>query len=97
VVVGGASELLVECFWPGVREADLLDLDQRAAASVEELVAQGEVVSYLGALLMREDEVVICRFQGSEAAVRQAAAKAAISFARIVEGTRSPGSGKPAT
>lgn len=96
VIERRSTEFLAECFWPGVEEADLAALDERAAAAVAELAAAGEVVSYLGALLVREDEVVICRFEGSEAAVRRAANVAAVPFARIVEGTRSPLVGKRA-
>jgi hypothetical protein len=38
---------------------------------------------------MREDEVVLCLFDGSEAAVRRAAEHAEIPFERILEATAS--------
>ena len=31
------AEYLAECFWPGVQESDLHELDQRASASAAEL------------------------------------------------------------
>jgi hypothetical protein len=91
-------EYLAECFWPGVREADLSALDDRATASTAELSAGGEIVRYLGSLLMPQDEVVLCRFEGSELAVRRAAERAAIPFERILEARHSPwATGPPAS
>jgi hypothetical protein len=89
-----AIEYVAECFWPGVREADLRDMDARAAASAAEISALGDGVRYLGSLLMREDEVVLCRFLGSETAVRRAAERAAIPFERILEAAASPWPGE---
>ena len=60
-----ATDFVAECFWPGVDEAALRELDARAGASAAELAAAGERVRYLGSMLMREDEVVLCLFQGS--------------------------------
>ena len=90
------TEYLAECFWPGVHESDLVSLDARVNASAAELSAGGEVVRYLGSLLMRKDEVVLCRFEGSELAVRRVAERAAIPFERIVEATNSLSEGDPA-
>lgn len=42
-------------------------------------------VRRLGSLLMREHEVVLRRFEGSEAAVHSAAERAAIPYERILE------------
>lgn len=85
-----ASEYLAECFWPGVRESDLSSLDRRVAASAAELAGDGDEVRYLGSLLMRADEVVLCRFEGSEPAVRRVAEHAGVPFERIVEAVHSP-------
>ena len=90
------TEYLAECFWPGVHEFDLFALDERANASAAELSAGGEVVRYVGSLLMREDEVVLCRFEGAEPAVPRAAEQAAIPFERILEAGHSPWAGGPA-
>jgi hypothetical protein len=89
------TEYLAECFWPGVQEADLSALDRRAMASAAELASHGEDVRYLGSLLMRQDEVVLCRFAGSEPSVRRVAELAAIPFERILEAAGSPWSGEP--
>lgn len=64
-------------------------LDVRAGGSADELSRAGEPVRYLGSILMREDEVVLCLFDGSEPAVRRAAERAEIPFERILEATRS--------
>lgn len=84
------SEYLAECFWPGVRESDLHELDQRAMTIAAELSVGGDAVRYLGSLLMREDEVVLCRFEGSMEMVRRVVERAAIPFERIVEAAASP-------
>jgi hypothetical protein len=84
------AEYLAECFWPGVQESDLHALDQRASASAAELSTGSDRVEYLGSLLMRQDEVVLCRFTGSEEAVRRVAERAAIPFERILEAATSP-------
>jgi hypothetical protein len=81
---------VAECFWPGVSERDLAALDERAQASVAELSRGGENVRYLGSLLLRADEVVLCRFEGDADAVRAAATSAAIPFERILETAQSP-------
>jgi hypothetical protein len=86
----GESEYLAECFWPGVREAELRALDKRAHSSAATLSAGGRPVRYLGSLLMRKDEVVLCLFAGSPEAVREAAELAEVPFDRIVESARSP-------
>jgi len=90
------TEYLAECFWPGVHESDLIALDDRVNASAAELSLDGDVVRYLGSLLMREDEVVLCRFEGSEPAVRRVAERAAIPFERILEASASPWAGERA-
>jgi len=86
----GESEYLAECFWPGVREADLRALDERARRAAASLSANGSPVRYLGSLLMRKDEVVLCLFAGWPDAVRSAAELAEVPFDRIVESARSP-------
>lgn len=82
----GEPEYIAECYWPGVREADLDALDDRVA----ELTEGNAVVRYLGSWLLREDEVVLCRFEGSESAVRHIAEGAGIPFERILEAGHSP-------
>ena len=81
---------LAECFWPGVDEAQLRDLDSRARLSAA--ASQGTArVQYRGLMLMPEDEVVFCFFDGPSAfAVEAAARQARIPFARIVESTGIP-------
>jgi hypothetical protein len=82
-----ASEYLAECYWPGVEDSDLRALDERVKAVLSQ---DGDAVRYLGSLLMREDEVVLCRFKGSETAIRNAAERADVPFERILETAHSP-------
>jgi Protein of unknown function (DUF4242) len=84
------TEYVAECFWPGVQDFDLQALDERVAAVTAELSGAGEDVRYLGSMLMRADEVVLCLFAGSEAAVRGAVERAAVPCERILEAARSP-------
>jgi hypothetical protein len=86
----GATEFVAECFWPGVDDAALRALDERASSAAASTTRGGTPVRYLGSLLMRADEVVLCLFEGSEDAVRHAAEQAEVPFERILEAARSP-------
>ena len=78
---------LAECFWPGVTPAHLEELDARAI----QITANDTAVRYLGSMLTQEDEVVFCFFEGASAsAVEQAARRAEIPFARVLESTELP-------
>jgi uncharacterized SAM-binding protein YcdF (DUF218 family) len=83
-------QYVAECFWPGVDESAVRALDERAGRASADVTDSGEPVRYLGSILMREDEVVLCLFDGSRGAVRRAAEDAGIPFERILEATRSP-------
>ena len=87
---GPTGEYVVECFWPGVDADAVRALDARAAVSADELTRAGTPVRYLGSLLMRADEVVLCLFEGTESSVRQAAEQAEAPFERVLEAARSP-------
>lgn len=76
----GTGSFVAECFWPGVTNAELEALERRVDAAA----ADGRVL-YLGSILMREDEVVLCRFEGSADDVRRAAEEAGVRFERILE------------
>lgn len=80
-------EFVAECLWPDVHERDLRALDDRVA---EEAAHTSGSVTYLGSLLMRQDEVVLCLFRGGPEDVRRVAKAARIPFERILETKRSP-------
>jgi hypothetical protein len=84
------SEFVAECLWPDVRESDLCSLDDRVNEQAVRLVAGGLAVRYIGSMLMREDEVVLCLFEGDVDSVRELAEAAEIPFDRILETARSP-------
>lgn len=88
------SEFVAECLWPDVREADLQALDERATQQAERLASAGMAVRYLGSMLMRRDEVVLCLFVGRRDAIKEAAEAARIPFERILETARSPWAAK---
>ena len=81
---------VAECYWAGVRRDDLRSLDERVASCASELARTGERVRYLGSMLIVEDEVVLCLFEGSATTVRSVAERAAIPFGRILRGTGAP-------
>ncbi len=83
-----ARQHLAECFWPGVTESDQRLLDERAEASASELSRPEEPVRYLGSILIPDDEVVLCLFDGSQTAVQRAAERAQIPFERILATSR---------
>jgi hypothetical protein len=83
------ESFVAECFWPDVDAADLAELDRR----IEDVIAglqPAEAVRYLGAILLREDEVVLCRFEGSVELVRDVAERAEVPFDRILAAAQSP-------
>ena len=88
-MVDGVASYVAECFWPDVAESDLAALDTRVR-DVTAGLRDDEKVRYLGALLLREDEVVLCQFEGEADAVRSVAERAQIPFERILETDRSP-------
>ena len=72
---------LVECFWPGVSEA-------RVARAVRQLAVAGtggDAVSWVDSILVPDDEIVLCVFEGrSVEAVRASAGRAGLPAERIV-------------
>lgn len=82
----GASEYVAECLWPDVAERDLQALDERVLGQAKRIGS----VEYLGSMLMRQDEVVLCLFRGDLEDVRLLAAAAEIPYDRILETARSP-------
>ena len=73
---------VAECFWPGVRREDVRALDERVRGLLEDGVV------YRGSMLIRQDEVVLCEFEGTLAAVRTLAERAGVPFERLLETTR---------
>lgn len=80
-----ATSFVAECFWPDVREEDLRALDQRITASLD-----GDVL-YRGSVLIREDEVVLCHFEGTADAIRRVAEQARVPYERLLATTVSIG------
>ena len=79
---------VAECFWPGVHEDELLDLDRRVVSTTSELVGRGDPVRYLGSLRITDDEVVLFLFEGAMSSVQQVAERAGIRAERILHCTR---------
>ena len=75
------ASFVAECYWPDVREEDVRNLDQRIAASLT------HDVRYLGSVLIREDEVVLCHFEGTADAIRRVAKRAGVRYERLLATT----------
>jgi hypothetical protein len=76
-----AASFVAECYWPDVREEDVRTLDQRIAASLS------DDVRYVGSVLIREDEVVLCHFEGTADAIRRVAERAHVPYERLLAAT----------
>jgi hypothetical protein len=88
-MVAGVASYVAECFWPDVTESDLEALDARVR-KVTDALPRTRGVRYLGSLLLRKDEVVLCQFEGEADAVRSVAERAQAPFERILETDHSP-------
>ena len=73
---------VVECLLPGLTQAITEDLGQRVRDALTDVPRLG--VSFLGLLLMPEDEVLLCLFAGTEAEVRAVSERAGLPFERIL-------------
>jgi hypothetical protein len=78
------ESFVAECYWPDVRETDVRTLDQRISASLT------DDVRYLGSVLLREDEVVLCHFEGAADAIRRVAERAHVPYERLLAATHTP-------
>ena len=76
-----ATSFVAECYWPDVHEEEVRALDQRIAASLV------DDVRYLGSVLIAEDEVVFCHFEGSADAIRRVAKRAQVPYERMLATT----------
>jgi hypothetical protein len=82
------ESFVAECYWPDFDDGDLAVLDRRIDGAIAELAADS--VRYLGSILLREDEVLLCRFEGAADDVRGVAERAEIPFDRILSTAYSP-------
>ena len=73
---------VAECLLPGVSLAAAEALGRRVRQEIA--APPGSQVSYLGLLLMPEDEVLLCLFAGPEAEVRAVSERAGLPFERIL-------------
>jgi hypothetical protein len=73
---------VAECLLPGLSRATAEALGRRVRQEIAGPSASQ--VSYLGSLLMPEDEVLLCLFAGPEAEVRAVSERAGLPFERIL-------------
>ncbi len=83
---GSVRTFLAECYIPGIEESSVAAAATRARAAVRALVAAGERIEYLGAVLVAGDEVVFHTFGAQDPVlVERASRNAGLAFERIVE------------
>ena len=85
------GSFVAECFWPDVDESDVQAADARIAECVRTV---GGGVRYCGSILLREDEVVLCQFEGTASGVRKVVECAEVRFERILATTTYPPRGE---
>jgi hypothetical protein len=73
---------VAECLMPGMSRATAEALGRRVRQELAAL--PGRRVTFLGSLLMPEDEVLLCLFAGPEAEVREVSERAGVPFERIL-------------
>ena len=73
---------VAECLLPGLSRATAEALGRRVRRELSG--RPGQRVSFLGSLLMPEDEVLLCLFAGPEAEVRAVSERAGVPFERIL-------------
>jgi hypothetical protein len=66
------------------------ELDHRIESLAGSMAEHGESIRYLGSILIVDDEVVLCLFEGSLATVRSVADQAGAPFGRILQSIRTP-------
>jgi hypothetical protein len=81
-----ATTYLVECYSPAIARADVESAALRALDVSAAMRGEGRSVEYAGAFLVPADEVVFHVFASTSAGdVREATARAAVRFDRVVE------------
>jgi uncharacterized protein DUF4242 len=76
-----SSWQIAECLLPGITSAIAEELGEQVKA---ELARSRSPVTFIGSLLMPEDEVLLCLFAGPSAEVRTISEQAGLPFERIV-------------
>jgi hypothetical protein len=82
---------LVECYWPGVSETQIVALAARTHAAASQLPARREPVDLVESIVVPADETVFWLFEGREDDIRAVALEAGLTFERILEWRRVDG------
>ena len=73
-----------KCYWPGVNETEFEAIAARATAHSSRDARRA--AKYLGSLLFRDDELVLCLFEArSPSAVKRASERAGIPCERVMD------------
>lgn len=83
VIRTSGTHWVAECFWPGVSDEELRDLERRVVHA-SGLAGAGGPASYLGCLRITDDEVVLFLFEGPIGSVQQVTEGSGIRAERIL-------------
>jgi hypothetical protein len=73
-----------KCYWPGINETQFEAIAARATDNSSRDTRHG--TKYLGSLLFRDDELVLCMFEApSPLAVKRASERAGIPCERVMD------------
>jgi hypothetical protein len=86
---GTTATFVVECYWPGIDEAQVQDVLARVTHPRPGSAASRRAVRSLGCILVPSDGLALFLFEGPSAAlVDEESAWAQVPFDRIVEAVR---------
>jgi hypothetical protein len=72
-----------KCYWPGINQTEVNAIAARATAHSSRDARHG--AKYLGSLLFRDDELVLCMFEApTPSAVKRASERAGIPCERVM-------------
>ena len=81
----GAPSFIAECFWPDVREEQVEAAAARVQRGVDDLSRRGRPITFVGTILVPDDETVFYLFERASAeTVREACEQASIPVGRVV-------------
>jgi Nickel responsive protein SCO4226-like len=75
-----------KCYWPGVTEDELERAARSAVREAESISGAAGPVAYLGSILFRDDDLVLCLFEAaSGVAVKHTSERAGIPCDRVMD------------
>ena len=87
----GVNGFLIECYWPGVNETQIVALADRTNSAASQLATRRKPVNLVESIVVPADETVFWLFEGPEEDIRAVAVEAGLTFERVLEWRRVDG------